>query len=165
MTFFFFMKAITWCYRNIKLFPIPPGRTKCTKTPRPAAGQTMGLFKNPVFLRKKPACLWQALSDALLFGFLSRLLYHGNRCFLHGDPAVLVAAELYDYRIVGNINDHSVKPAGGQHGIAHLQGRDHCILLLGLLLLGTNHKEIHKCKNDYQPDNHSAICGCCICQN
>ena len=83
-----------------------------------------------------------------------RLLYTGllnlnNRRLLHRDAAVLVAAELYDHHIVGDVDDYAVETAAGQYTVSDSKACHHLVYSLFLLLLRTVAHEVEDTTKDY----------------
>ena len=78
-----------------------------------------------------------------------RFFHCGDCSFLHRDTAVLVVAELNDNGIICDVDDDSVKAAGGQDAISDLQSRKHCAGLLLLFLLRTIQYEVEKYTKNY----------------
>ena len=80
-----------------------------------------------------------------------RLFNLHDRRLLHRDAAVLVAAELYDHHIVGDVDDYAVETAAGKHAVTNCHAGEQSCLFLLLLLLRADHQEIHNSKDNYHP--------------
>ena len=80
-----------------------------------------------------------------------------NDCILtHRDAAVLVASELYDYSVIGHIDNHAVEAAGCQNAVAYCYGCHQFCLFFLFLGLWTDCHKIEDGNDKYKVNDHSA---------
>lgn len=74
----------------------------------------------------------------------------------------LILAGLHDDVILLNVDDDAAEAANGGNVVAHLQGVAHFLRLLLLLVLRTDHQEIHQGEHSHQHNQHAAHTGTII---
>ena len=94
------------------------------------------------------------------------LLERRYRFFFHRDTTVFIIAELYDNRVVRDIDHHSVETARRANHIADLQRRQHPCYSLLFLFLRSHQEKIEKSDDEHHINNHdhSAALGGISCQ-
>lgn len=93
----------------------------------------------------------------LLPFFLHFRFLNLNDCILtHRDAAVLVASELYDYSVIGHIDNHAVEAAGCQNAVAYCYGCHQFCLFFLFLGLWTDCHKIEDGNDKYKVNDHSA---------